>query len=267
MGQATMIFGRREKVAMAVLGGLLAFCVFPLQASDFLAATRETVQQWVQVEKQISAEQSAWGQEEATVRDLLALLEAEEAKLDDQIESFNREAGATERRRLELEKRRDDLSALAGEVGKQLREVENELRLLVPRLPSPLQSRLEPLTRHLTGEGAAEKRSLGQRVQTVVGILSEISKFDSEATLFTELQTLPDGRTVEVQCLYFGLGGGFFSDASGRYAGVLRPGEGGWEAKSDPAIGAAVREAISLYRHETGQSRFVSLPLEWKNGE
>ncbi len=250
-----------------LLAGCLMLSASLLQASDPLATTRDTLQQWVQVEKQISGERADWKQEEATMRDLLALLEVEEESLNRQIETFSRDAGGAERRRLELELRRDDWREVAERVGERLQILENELRALMSRLPKPLLLQLDPLVQRLPEAGKSADASLGQRAQVVVGILTEIDKFDSEITLFTELQTLPDGRTVEVQSLYIGLGGGFYADVSGRYAGVLRPSGNGWEARNDPAIGDAVREAIAIYQRTSGQARFVTLPLEWENAE
>jgi hypothetical protein len=96
-----------------------------------------------------------------------------------------------------------------------------------------------------------------------VGVLNEVNKFNRDVTVTSELRPLPDGRTVEVQALYVGLGQGYYVSPDGKSAGYGRPGEDGWEWVAEDALASEVARAIKILQNEDVPA-FVPLPVEMR---
>jgi len=246
---------QRQLFALAVA------CLFlsSLSAASPTQATRSALQEWVQVEKTISAEREAWIEEKRTTEDLIGLLRAEQALLRAELEAAQTDRSEAASRRAELLATRDAVGQATASLQSNLSNFEALLKEGAPRLPFPLQKRLEGLLRRLP-EQRDDSRTLGQRAQALIGGLSEIDQFNTEVTLTTQLQTLPDGRSLEVDVLYLGLGAAYFTDPSGQFAGMLTPAEEGWNPSLRPGLADAIKEAIEQLAG-TRQASYVKLPV------
>ncbi len=225
--------------------------------------TRSTLEEWVLTEKTISEEREAWQAEKATMGDLIRLLRDEKALLAERQAEAESVTTQAEVRRGELLEQKKRLQAATVALEEHFVRSEAALRELEPRLPAPLLKKVKPLLSRLPGEGQPTSLSAGQRAQNIVGILGEIDKFNREVTLDTQIQQLPDGRSVEVRVLYLGLGAGYYADVAGRHAGILELGPEGWTAVSQPELADTINQAIAQYERSR-PAGFVNLPLEVK---
>jgi hypothetical protein len=132
---------------------------------------------------------------------------------------------------------------------------------MVPKLPEPLAKELQPLVARVPENPAATRLSYSQRLQSVIGILAQVDKFNTDLKYVSAVQTV-DGAGLEVQTLYIGLGGAIFSDATGKYSGFGYPTESGW--KMERVTGAqaeAIALAMDVYLSRKAPA-FVAIPLK-----
>ena len=130
---------------------------------------------------------------------------------------------------------------------------------LCERFPVPLRETVSPLYNRLPKPGASTRQSLSERLQTVVGILSQADKFNSVITDQSENRELPSGSVI-VQTIYFGLGGAIYADPAGETAGILVPTPAGWECRETPEHTDAILAALDVYA-SLSEAAFVELPV------
>ncbi|MCD8482243.1 MAG: DUF3450 domain-containing protein [Verrucomicrobia bacterium] len=112
----------------------------------------------------------------------------------------------------------------------------------------------------LPEDPAATRLSYSQRLQTVVGLLAQIDRFNTDLRSVTEIKTLEDG-SHEVQTLYFGLSSALFSNPSGTYAGFGKAGPSGWEWTTVSGRDADnIAAAIDIYSARRAPI-FVTVPI------
>lgn len=247
---------------MAFTLAIAIFLHVTVHATD-ISETRSTLEEWVLVEKTISAEREQWIADKVTTEDLIGLLRAESASLKEQFEQAQSATTVAEALRGVLLEERAKLDETSAVLNDEIVKYEKAIRELAPKLPSPLLEQIRPLLQRVPQSGKPTSLSLGQRMQSIVGILGEVDKFNGSVTLFTEIQELPDGRSAEVQVLYFGLGAAFFADASGNYAGVMTPGDSGWVPSIRKDLASSINEAIAQHQR-LNQAAFIQLPFEVK---
>jgi hypothetical protein len=98
-------------------------------------------------------------------------------------------------------------------------------------------------------------------LQAVVGILSQVDKFNSSVTYRKELRgDEGTGSQRETDTLYFGLAYAVYSDADGSSAGYGTPGAEGWVWKSTPEASDDIRELIAVYKNEI-PAKYISIPI------
>lgn len=247
----------RKSILFAAACGA-AGIVASVSAQD--ARTLQTsLQEWVRVQKQIADDRTAWRQEQEILGDSIAVLERQRTTLQEAIALSQETATAADKERAALAEEREQLRELAAIVEARLAAQETAILALNHRLPVPLQEEIAPLRRRIPREGAGNV-PLGVRLQNVVGILTQIDKFNSGVTLVSELRELGGGAR-EVRTLYFGLAGAYFLDVSGTYGGVGTPGAQGWEWREEPSLTGALGDLFAIYAN-TKQAQFVGLPAQ-----
>ena len=223
---------------------LASMAVAPLAAEDDTAVsegierTREAMRLWVETRRMISAEERDWrlGRE---------LLESQILATRNEIEARRRDieearAGITEndRKRLELVEENDALKASTEGLEAIIVELEERVRMLVPRMPRPL----------------------ADRYLVVAGILTALDRFNREITESRETIVMPDGSEAEYTTVYIGLGQAYFLDREETVAGVGIPGPEGWTwtVREDAVV--PVVELVKVVRNET-PAKYVELPV------
>jgi hypothetical protein len=219
------------------------------------------LQEWVKVKALISEEREDWAAEKALVADTIDLLKAEKELLAETIESRKEAAEAASSERTELSLKKESLDTAAAELGKTLASYEAEMVAWVPTLPELLQEELSPLIRRLPAEGESANAGIGRRLQSVVGILSQIDKFNSSVTYRKELRGgAGETSAKETDTLYFGLAYAVYSDAEGTSAGYGKPGPSGWVWEAAPEAALDIKELIAVYKNET-PAKYISIPI------
>lgn len=239
-----------------ILGGVLA----EAGAAEALSESVNVVEQWVETEKRISEVEADWAFNRATMQNLIELYSEEIGNLDQVIEEAQADVSAAERERAELRGRDEALKEVESGVLLLLEEAEVSLKRLEPLLPKPLAEELSPLFRGLPEDVKNSRLSIGQRIQPVVAILTQIQKFNQVVTVVEGFREFEAGKTVQTETVYFGLGAAYYVDQANSHAGVGELGPEGWEWRDDRALVGPVRTFVNIYRG-LEQATYVEVPL------
>ncbi len=225
--------------------------------------TVSTLDQWVETERMTSKAQADWEAEKASIENLIAIYEEEVTTLNKTIEDAERDTSAAEVLRNELLEQRDATKRVEQQVVDALVQAEIKIKGLEAVLPPPLRQELGQLFRALPEDPKDSELPIGQRIQPIVAILTQVQKFNQVVTLVDDFREFEAGRTVQTETIYFGLGGAFYIDQANEHAGIGVPGTDGWEWSSDNSLIPSVRKFVDIYRG-TQQASYVELPVSIK---
>ncbi|MFQ3223923.1 MAG: hypothetical protein ACI8Z5_000162 [Lentimonas sp.] len=230
-----------------------------LHAQDSLQDTRNVLNQWVETRQIISKENSDWLVEESILQDTQSLLTNELTRLEETLNTLQSSATAAEDERSTLTEEKEQLSAASHVVESTIGALEVQMKEIIKTLPEPLVNKIKPLIRRLPEDPDNNTLSLGERVQNIVGILSQADKFNTTITAISESREISKGKVVEVRTLYWGLAMAYFVDASGEYAGIGFPGEDGWEWPQIDGAGPSIQQLLGVYEGNE-DIQFVEVP-------
>lgn len=240
----------------------LLFCaaaVLPLCANP-LEETVSTLEQWVETERKISEASSGWEAEKASMLDLIKVYREEAATLDEIITAAEKDTSAAEARRAELLEQDSAVKEIEGQLIAQLEAIETTIKSLEISLPEPLHLELAPLFSAIPEDPSSTKLAIGQRIQPIVAILTQVQKFNQVVTVVEGFREFEAGRTIQTEKIYFGLGAAFYVDQTNEHAGYGVPGPDGWTWTDDNSLIADVRTFLDIYRG-TRQATYVELPV------
>lgn len=220
---------------------------------------RELLGRWVETRRLVAEEESQWRQQEAFLRQSLELLREERDLLEERLAALRGAAAGQIDRRGALEAENEALKAAAANFQTALAVIEEETAAFSRFFPAPLAGRVQSQIRRLEEEGVTVPTA--RRLQAVLGILGEANRFNQTVTLARETVPRPDGREVEVNVLYLGLGQAWFVNDTGDFAGRGHPAENGWEWTPDPGLPGVVRQAIAIYENRR-PAQTVILPFQ-----
>ena len=246
---------------LVIVLGLSGVCI--LHAETNLDNTRNTLQQWVETRKIISDERSQWKVDQDTLQESIDLMKQELKTLDERIKQSEESTTQADKERQALTARNDKLKQASATVENAIGKLEAKVIAIAKYFPGDLSKKIEPLFKRIPKSGETAGLSLSERLQNIVGILSEVEKFNRTITVVSELQKLPSGDTAQVKTLYLGLAQGYFVDSSHNYAGILVPGPNGWETIARPELAGKIANAIAIYENEK-LAEFVDLPITIK---
>ena len=244
-----------------LLGLALGACLSTLylNAQTNIESTRDVLDQWVQTKQITSKEKSDWRLEQSILSDTLKLLSSELTRLDTSLEDLKDSATAADEDRSKLTARKEEIAEASAVVEGSINALETQIKRVVKTLPAPLVDRIKPLIRRLPENSANTKLSLGERVQNIVGILSQADKFNATLTQTSESRELDSGKVVEVRTLYWGLAMAYYVDAAGKYAGIGFPGKDGWEWPQIEGAGPQIKQLLDVYEGSE-EIQFVEVP-------
>ncbi|MFW6217580.1 MAG: DUF3450 family protein [Verrucomicrobiota bacterium] len=232
----------------------------PLSAQNEIEETRDVLDQWVETRQILSEEKSAWRTEKTILEDTEQLLASELERLEDAIADLEDSATAADEERASLNEEKERLAAASSVVEDDLGGLETRMKAIVAKLPEPLVEKIKPLIRRLPEDAADTDLSLGERVQNVVGILSQTDKFNTSITLSSESQERDGGKVVQVSTLYWGLAAAYFVDDSTDYAGIGLPSEDGeWTWTEIEGAGPQVKQLLEVY-DGSAEIQFIEVP-------
>lgn len=259
-----------NKILRTILAGIAVPCLIASTAAaadttSDLDSARSTFIEWSNVKSQLSKESAEWEEEKALLADMVstsqAELEATEARIaelkDSSTEADSKKAETAQ----QIEAAKATIAALESRTASQ----EAKALKLLPLIPEPLAKELQPLLQRLPADAEAAKRAqLSQRIQTVVGILSQLEKFQSNINFFSEIKDVGAGASKEVKTLYFGLAAAYYADATAEHAGYGYPTSDGWQwAPAEGEAAAKIAEAIAIHSNDAPPA-FVTLPVAIK---
>jgi hypothetical protein len=253
-----MAVNRYLKMALAIAGAGIGFPVYAAESP--LDETVNTLQQWVETERLISETQSEWEADKASMENLLSIYSQEIETLTEIIEVAENDTSAAETRRAELTEQDKAVKEYEAKVIDGLIAAEVAIKGLQDVLPPPLREELSPLFSTIPDDPMTSKLSVGQRVQPIVAILTQVQKFNQVVTVVEGFREFEAGRTVQTEKIYFGLGAAYYVDQANEHAGVGVLGSNGWEWKDDEKLVPAVRNFIEIYRGSQ-QAKYVKLPV------
>lgn len=248
---------------------LLAGALFPAlsqaekcgSSNSSVAQLEALVEHWAALRLELAGEESAWITEKAAVMDEIKLLRAENEYLEAMIADASLGLEALKEQSDGLAERRSNLQNVLKGVENILEDAEQNLDGWRKRIPPALREEMDALfVRVSMPPEERKKRSVAERVQTVVTLYSMIEDVQNRAHLVTEMIDTPSGR-VEMRVLYLGLARGFAltGDYSKAYVGVFSGDGIKWEFR--PGLAASLARAIAVYeKHRVPE--LVVLPLK-----
>lgn len=243
------------------LASMLLAANVSLNANEGLGNTRDVLDKWVETKQIISEESSNWRTEKSILGDTLVLLKNELERLDSALEDLESSATAADEERAALTGEKDSLNTASETITSKLGALETALKQIVTKLPEPLVSKIKPLVRRLPENPMETNLSLGERVQNIVGILSQTDKFNTTVTMTSESREIDGGKVIEVRTLYWGLAMAYYVDQSGTYAGIGFPGAEGWEWPKVEGAGPEIKKLLDVYEGSE-EIQFVTVPAK-----
>lgn len=250
----------KNKAVMLIAAGIALASPVAMTAAPELSETRSTLKEWVELKKLISDESSRWAVEEETLTESIQLLEREIENLKETIDKQEAEASDAEKARVTLTAEEDALKQASSVVKAAIKELEETTVDIVRYLPLTLQKKVAILTGRIPKTRQAEDAtSLSVRVMNVIGILTEIEKFNSMISVDQEVQDI-NGTNIKVDTIYIGLAVAYYVDGTKTEAGYMIPAKDGWKKVQDNSLADSVAAAVAMQKREQTAS-FVNLPI------
>lgn len=229
--------------------------------SDSVQALERSYDSLIELRKTQSDENNAWTSEKEVLQDRIELLASESSRLNKRIEAAENKRKSLRGEIDVLRSQMDSANASRNAVTVILPRYEAQAKRLVKRLPQPLVTELTPFLSRLPVDGASTTSGVTQRLQTLIGILSCIDKFNQEVTVAKEIRDVGDGVERELRTVYLGLGLAYFVDKGGTCAGMGHPGQDCWAWMRDDSVAPQVVQMLSMYDN-AAEARFVDVKVE-----
>lgn len=255
------LFHQRTAGNSVLLFAALAVAPF-LQAAETapVAIARDTFKEYIEIRKLIGEETTTWSSQQIALADMVSVLKAEIEQLETTMETLKSSATSADQKRADFTAQIEAGRATSNAFNTTIAAFENDLKALGRRLPDPLAEELSPLFARLPENSANTRLSYSQRLQSAIGLMAQIDKFNSDLKFVSAVQEV-GGESIEVQTLYFGLGAALFSDATGKYSGFGRPTDSGWKWERATGPDAlAITQSVEVYLSRRSPA-FVSVPL------
>ena len=253
------IFIRRIQNAIGlamVLGSSLSW-----SQDSTVSKTQDRLKKWVETRQLTSEEAANWLQEKESLQQSIDLFKSESDKLKGEIKEVQDQESNYAQEFSDLEKENESLKTTIQTIATSIGAAEKRVVELKSRLPQPLLEKLEPFLNRIPEDPSKTKLSASERAQTIVGILSEVDKFQSSITVVGELRKNQSGSEIQVQTLYLGLSQAYFVNQQGDFAGTGVPSVSGWDWKIESALAGKIKKLIGIYEN-TVPAEFLSIPFQ-----
>lgn len=262
MGETGQMTISRKLWALALSGGLVCGAISRGLAGesppDPIDAARSSVSKWVGIQQIIFKERQDWRQGKELLEARIDLVQREIDELQHRLAETRGKVAEQNSKQAEVAAKIDRAKLDSQSLGGRLGRYEGEVKRLAQQMPQHVQEKISPLIQRIPEAGRADKISVAERFQNVLGVINEVNKANSEITLVSEIRKLADGKPSEVQTVYFGLAQAFFLSAKGE-AGIGRPGENGWVWEPTQATGD-IQMMIEILQAKH-VPKFVTLPV------
>jgi hypothetical protein len=228
-----------------------------------LEETRLIMGKWIETQQIISKERGEWQQGKEILASRIDLLNKEVAELDGKIAESQASLAEAEAKRAEQKAAIAELTSVNDRLAEAAGAMETEISRLLPSVPDPLLTKLEPLILRMPADPRDRTVSVPERFQNILVILGELTKSNNELSVHYEVRTLADGKPSEVRAIYVGLAQAFYVSQGGE-AGIGLPGAPGAEGWTwEPSKGIAKELLLALEILEGKHTPdFVPLPVK-----
>ena len=243
---------------------LLLMCALIANGSaEEIAITQKKIDKWIETRQIISEERANWLGEKAMLETSQGILSDELTTLNRAVELLSETSTMADVERENLQAEREEIERSNEMLAVKVRTLEIAVQELSTRFPTPLLVKIKPLLQNIPEDVSRTKKALGQRLLTVLGVLSQAEKFNGTLTLQTNARDVSGtGVQERVTTLYWGLAFAVYVDDAGKFAGMGLPGPKGWEWSTHNESASDVRRFIATYSGETDQLDFVNIPVE-----
>tara|TARA_B100000989_G_scaffold95269_1_gene69270 strand:- start:8529 stop:9293 length:765 start_codon:yes stop_codon:yes gene_type:complete len=232
-------------------------------SAEEIAITQKKIDKWIETRQIISEERANWLGEKAMLETSQGILSDELTALNRAVELLSETSTMADVERENLQAEREELERSNEMLAVKVRTLEIAVQELSARFPTPLLVKIKPLLQNIPEDVSRTKKALGQRLLTVLGVLSQAEKFNGTLTLQTNARDVSGtGVQERVTTLYWGLAFAVYVDDAGKFAGMGLPGPKGWEWSTHNESASDVRRFIATYSGETDQLDFVNIPVE-----
>ncbi len=221
---------------------------------------KTAIEQWVENQRLISKERRDLILSKEILMNRIELAQREIDTLRGKIGMAEESVAEADKKREDMLQKNNELKEATISLSDTLVTLEHRVQQLLPKLPAPIRQRIEPLIQRLPETDKENELSISERFVNVVGILNEVDKFNRIITTSSEVQTLPDGSSVEVTAMYLGIGQGYYVSADERIAGVGTATETGWFWKPADLSAEEISTAIDILNGKT--AAYIQLPIE-----
>lgn len=252
-------FYRHSQIALLTLWLTAIFSPYnPAQAEPSATAQLDAlVQQWLALEQQQHQLQKDWQLRKQSLQQGINLLQAEQKQLQQVLERNNKQHDAVDEKRAALLAQQQQLEQQQQQGGRQISALLQQVRIMQPQLPPPLQHLWQQELGSLPDNADASVQ-----LQRSLFLLTKLAEFQQRLSLDEMTLNTADGKPVRVKQLYLGASQAWFSSADGSYSGLGYPGSAGWSWQFDSSIdGKDVLHAIAMLE-KRAQAELISLPLQ-----
>lgn len=252
----------KKDVWILPLAAALATVTLPAQeVADAVASTRLATEKWLEACNLVSKEKRDWAQAKESLLARTDVVRREIVALQKRIAEAEASIAAADKKRLELVAENDKQKATAAKLEEQVVALEQRVLQLLKHVPEPLRERVKPLSQLIPQKGETSRSQVDQRYMAVIGVLSEIHKWNREITVTSEVRALPDGSSVEVAVLYVGIGQAYYAGGNGKVGGTGVSTADGWAWRPANELAPAIAKAIAVFKNEQ-PAAFVQLPAQ-----
>ena len=196
-------------------------------SAEEIAITQKKIDKWIETRQIISEERANWLGEKAMLETSHGILSDELTALNRAVELLSETSTMADVERENLQAEREELERSNEMLAVKVRTLEIAVQDLSARFPTPLLVKIKPLLQNIPEDVSRTKKALGQRLLTVLGVLSQAEKFNGTLTLQTNARDVSGtGVQERVTTLYWGLAFAVYVDDAGKFAGMGLPGPG-----------------------------------------
>jgi hypothetical protein len=240
---------------------MLAFANCAFAQNQQVDQAREKIQRWVETRQVISKERADWRVQKESLESNRELLGLELAELERRLSELEGNESAADTQRAALTEEKQSLDAATESVRQSVANLELQIRELAKMFPQPFTTLVDPLMRRIPEDPYRPGRmTLGERLPNIVGILQQAARFNSTIHLFRETVDY-QGRELQVDVLYWGMGIAYFVDAQNTYAGYKSPSRNGWQTVEMPEVASQIRLLVDMYQRRNPNIQFVDVPV------
>ncbi|MGE9291445.1 MAG: DUF3450 family protein [Puniceicoccales bacterium] len=241
----------RRRLSPWILATFLAVNLWGAKPNSPAAESMSGFAKAIELEEQLSFEQSEWNQQKRLLENEIEVLNSELAETLRRIESIQSERTRNQERREELVARLSEEKSLARDLTRMIEKITTPSQSLLASIPSWSAAwREDP-----------EPISAESSPVDVLRALQEIQAENSQIQVRPTEVTDPDsGEAFRVDLLTFGLGAAFFATEDGNFGGRFVFDGEQWSPEIIPQYAGPILEAILQERGAT-EPEFTILPI------